>query len=31
MRIAITFESIYFLLTLILMEVCSLRELNGLS
>src|SRR5919107_2943408 len=31
MRIALAFESIYFLLTLILMEVSSLRELNGLS
>jgi hypothetical protein len=31
MRIAIAFESIYFLLTLILMEVSSLREFNGLS
>jgi hypothetical protein len=31
MRIAIAFEAMYFLLTLILMEVCSLRELNGLS
>jgi hypothetical protein len=31
MRIAIAFESMYFLLTLILIEVSSLRELYGLS
>src|SRR5687768_8589367 len=31
MRISIAFESIYFLLTLILMAVCLLRELYGLS
>jgi hypothetical protein len=31
MRIAIAFESMYFLLTLILMAMCSLRELYGLS
>jgi hypothetical protein len=31
MRIAITFKAIHILLTLILMAVCSLRELYGLS
>src|SRR5215217_6395106 len=30
-RIAIAFKSIYFLLTLILMAVCSLREFYGLT